>query len=77
MDAEVEKRFKEFLAEYLRRECNRDVKLVTGVNEKVVSGGYCETCWYESTEVDIFYVDSKDNAKVYNFYGTMAELFVL
>ena len=47
---------------------------VTSFEEETVSGGYCETCYYEETLVDITYITETGVVKVYEFSGSFAEL---
>jgi hypothetical protein len=75
MDVEVQNRFHEFLAEFLRKEIGLDVQQVTTYNKVECSSGYCDTCYRESTDIDINYIDSHENAAIYTFYGTMGEFF--
>lgn len=65
-------RFYEALGDLLE---SRGIKgaTVTGFNEVTKNMGYCETCWYEYTEVEITYeVDGIEN--VYTYGGTFAEI---
>lgn len=77
MEDAVQKRFYEFLAEFLRKECNIDAAEVTYAKEETFYGGGCSTCYFESTEVNIDYIDSNGVENSYTFYGYMSELFVL
>lgn len=77
MEDAVQKRFYEFLAEFLRTERNIDAVEVTYAKEETYYGGGCSTCYYESTEVRIDYFDSNGKEDSYTFYGSMSELFVL
>jgi C4-type Zn-finger protein len=67
--------FYEALAEYIRDNAygSRDVAKVTSFEEETIESGYCETCYYESTEVWVYYEDSDGKAKKYEYYGNMAE----
>lgn len=47
---------------------------VTGFKERTESGGYCDTCFYTSYHVDIYYVDIMDKESVYDHYGDFGEL---
>ncbi len=68
------KRMYESLAEMLRAEYNLDAVEVTEFEDYTEYGGYCETCYYESTRCKISYVDSKGEPQSYDYYGSFAEL---
>lgn len=61
------------LAEFVR-ERGYDVAEVTLFEEETVASGFCETCYYESTEVHIYYLNSDGVGRRYEYYGNMAEL---
>jgi hypothetical protein len=46
---------------------------VVDFDEVTKNDGYCETCWYEYTEVDITYTVGGIE-KVYTYRGTFSEL---
>lgn len=68
-----EDRLHEAMAEMLKG-YNLDVVKVTGFEEYEYSGGYCETCYYDSVNVRVFYEDSAGGTQKYNYYGDFAEL---
>lgn len=47
---------------------------VTSFEEATQSGGYCETCYYEETVVEITYITETGVVKLFTFYGTFSEL---
>lgn len=47
---------------------------VTAYEEVEKSTGYCETCYYEWTEVDILYVDTEGKERKYNYDGDFGDL---
>lgn len=38
------------------------------------AGGYCDSCYFEYTTVNIKYRTSDDTVKTYEYYGSFAEL---
>jgi hypothetical protein len=65
--------FYEALAEYIRNSGYTDVAKVTRFEEETVESGYCETCYYESTEVWVYYETSEGVSLRFEYYGNMAE----
>lgn len=63
----------EAIAEYLRQVQQLDVEKVVDFEEVEKSDGYCETCYYEWTEVDITFVDKAGATQKWNYYGSFAE----
>ena len=47
---------------------------VVSYEEETKYDGYCETCYYEWTEVVIEYKDSNGDTQSYNYWGGFAEL---
>lgn len=47
---------------------------VTAFDETTQSGGYCETCYYEETIVEITYVSETGVVKLYTYYGKFSDL---
>lgn len=50
--------FKGFIAEVLREDGYKDVEVVLSAEERTESDGYCDTCYYEYTVLDIVYLDA-------------------
>lgn len=67
-------KFYEALAEMLRSEYAVDAVRVTAFEDYTYQSGYCETCYYETTRCNIYYVDSEDETQMYDYYGSFAEL---
>lgn len=67
------KKFYEALAEMLRED-GLDAVEVTEFEDYTEYGGYCETCYYESTRCKLTYVDSNGETQTYDYYGSFAEL---
>lgn len=51
-----------------------DVERVTSWEDRTEYGGYCETCSYEETVVDITYRTTAGGTKTYTYYGSFADL---
>lgn len=51
-----------------------DAVEVTGFDDRTVYEGFCETCSYEYTVVDIFYKDSDGRSKKDTYEGSFANL---
>lgn len=47
---------------------------VTGYREVQQSGGFCDTCSYEYTEVHIDYIGTEGNELTYEYSGDFGEL---
>lgn len=47
---------------------------VTAFEETTESSGYCETCYYEETIVEITYVSETGVVKLYTYYGNFSDL---
>ena len=47
---------------------------VVKVEQVTVSGGYCETCWYEDEEWHVLMKDGNGWKRVYNFYDDYASI---
>ena len=61
------------MAQLLRtRGC--DVVRVTAYEEVQRADGYCDTCYYEWTEMEIFYVDKNGVTQTYNYGGNFGDL---
>jgi len=61
------------LALIIRDGC-RDAIRVESYEEKELSDGYCETCYYEYTVVIINYITSTGVRDEYEYYGPFSEL---
>lgn len=69
--------FKEsFYAAFLSilKEYGFDAVEVTNVEETTESGGYCETCWYETQVVEVTYVDSNGIESSYTISDNLSDL---
>lgn len=75
MKESVKERYLEFFAEWLRESTDFDVAKVVKVEQVTKSDGYCESCWSEWEEVNIHYVTSEGEPKVYEYYGSLADFF--
>ena len=75
MEGKVKERYLEFFAEWLRKDGQEDVSRVVKVEQVTNSDGYCESCYSEWEEVNIHYLTSEGDPKVYNYYGSLAEFF--
>jgi len=64
---------KPVLADWLRSKGNA-VNSVLSYEEKMMTGGYCETCWYEDWNVVISYADNIGETRQYVYYGTFGQL---
>lgn len=55
---------------------SRDVDAVevTYVDDRTEYGGYCETCEYTYTVIDIDYIDSNGNPRTHTYSGDLGEL---
>jgi len=51
-----------------------DAVKVDSWDDRVSYEGYCETCSYETTVVDIDYVDSAGTLKMYTYNGNFSDL---
>lgn len=48
---------------------------IVSYDEVDKSDGYCDTCYYEWTEVEIFYLTSEDaTPRMYNYSGDFGQL---
>lgn len=61
------------MAQLLRRR-GCDVVRVTSYREVERSDGYCETCYFDWTEVEIYYLDRNGETLTYNYGGNFADL---
>lgn len=50
------------------------VATVLGYREVTKQHGYCDSCWYESWEVEIDYIDNVGNERMWTWYGTFGAL---
>lgn len=50
------------------------VKKVLSFEEEKYSGGYCESCAYEETVVEIRYINDDDKQSMYVYRGYFSEL---
>jgi hypothetical protein len=67
--------FKEVLKKYLSENCGiKNVVTLTSWEEYSESGGYCDTCYYESTKFRITYTTTEGTIENYEYYGSFAEL---
>lgn len=66
-------RFYLFIGDFLI-EKGLSVKEVVDVDESTETGGYCETCSYETIVVRITYVDKEDKSREYSYEGSLANL---
>lgn len=73
MAVDWEASFREALVEVMRSWHMR-VKDVIAWEEKRKSDGYCDTCYFEYTEVDITYIDTDDQVQLYSWSGDFGEL---
>lgn len=64
--------FFEALAEYVRS-VGYDVAEVTNFSEEVRESGFCETCYYSETVVEITFIDTSGLTQEHTYYGDMAE----
>lgn len=68
-----EQMFHTSLAAFLRNQ-GIDAVRVTDTEDRTEYGGYCETCSYEYTVIDIYFIDSDDRRQKYTYSGDLGEL---
>ena len=64
----------ESMLELVKARSNPDAVKVVAYEEVQKSDGYCETCYYEYTEVKITYLTSSGETSEYGYSGSFAEL---
>lgn len=68
-----QERFHEDIKWYLG-ECGvDDIEKVIDFEEDTYSGGYCETCWYESELVTVTYLNSDGDTLRHDEYMSMSD----
>ena len=74
-DTSFEKRFRAALNEYINRQNGVDSNRVMGYETDTVTDGYCETCWYERTVVEIYYIETDTGrSRIYTYDGDFGAL---
>lgn len=63
----------EAMAEYIRRQ-GGEVVQVTGFEEDMEYDGYCETCYYEYTVVNIEFENPRGETEIWQYRGYFADL---
>lgn len=69
----LEERVRESMLGLLQRSGLPAVE-VTSFEEDKRNDGYCETCYYEYTVVEIYYRDEDNKSKMYVYSGNFADL---
>lgn len=61
------------MAKFLRKR-DKDAQTVTSYEQNTRNIGYCDTCSYEVTEVNIWFLDSKNQNQSYSYSGDLGGL---
>lgn len=58
----------------IKENYDSDAVEVTDVKEETESGGYCNTCWYETQVVEVHYTDSNGAELTRTIYENLSDL---
>lgn len=73
--SDFQDRFYAAVTEWMQAEFpEKNVVAVTDIDQTTYRNGFCETCEWDETVLEISYTDASGNYKLYTWSGDMGEL---